>query len=290
MTCKRHDWKYHLFTCSPNVAIRKSEGRGLGLFAKRGFEVGDKITSEDPIFTYSSNKPSDEVCEAVNELDATSRRVITSLTCAHDEPHKLWGKLRTNAIPLGAGSTTAGIFPLACRANHQCFPNAEFVWRKDLQKELLFAIRPIQEGEEITVAYLGPQYISRAKRIDSLKRSFNFVCDCERCVDTTESNDDQLQYIGWLVTMLPLVTQFDSTRALEMAELTLCKLCEENVQSPVECYKLHVQAFNAACALDATERMRYHLRCAWKCAKQARGADSELAGQIAGELASYGFI
>ena len=45
----------------------------------------------------------------------------------------------------------AGIFALSCRLNHACIPNARFVWREDLRKELVFAMRPIKEGEQITV-------------------------------------------------------------------------------------------------------------------------------------------
>lgn len=42
------------------------------------------------------------------------------------------------------------------------------------------ALRPIREGEEITISYLCP-WLSRSERLKELKRKYDFTCTCPAC-------------------------------------------------------------------------------------------------------------
>ena len=48
-----------------------------------------------------------------------------------------------------------GVFLKMSRFNHACKPNAEAFWNEDVGINDLIAIRSIQQGEEITISYLG---------------------------------------------------------------------------------------------------------------------------------------
>ena len=72
--------------------------------------------------------------------------------------------------------------------------NANYVWRADLKRELVFAIRSIAQGEQITVSYIGP-HMRAAQRQQRLQTKFGFTCVCSSCVNATEESDASLQEI-----------------------------------------------------------------------------------------------
>lgn len=57
-----------------------------------------------------------------------------------------------------------GLFLLACRLNHACngAENARYVWREDLKKMMVRAIRPIAKGGEVLVCYIELSMQGRA--------------------------------------------------------------------------------------------------------------------------------
>ena len=74
----------------------------------------------------------------------------------HDTDYKAQVALaitQTNGISIGAGGV--GVFPNVSRLNHGCSRafNAVYSWREKERKLVVYAIRPIKQGQEILTAY-----------------------------------------------------------------------------------------------------------------------------------------
>ncbi|OLP96981.1 Phospholipase B-like protein B [Symbiodinium microadriaticum] len=99
-----------------------------------------------------------------------------------------------------------GLYLQLARVNHSCRPNAivgepkaEFDAKRlpngikpaDPLKKALIAIRDIQQGEEITISYLGDDELLQPSHIrrEMLESSYGFNCTCHRCID---EDDDGL--------------------------------------------------------------------------------------------------
>ena len=81
------------------------------------------------------------------------------------------------------GSSTVmhlAIFPQAARLNHACSPNAMYYLDSDTLTHVVHATRDIEEGEEITVSYIGVMQGLESRR-RMLKEGFGFECGCGRC-------------------------------------------------------------------------------------------------------------
>ncbi|OAL46819.1 hypothetical protein IQ07DRAFT_545876, partial [Pyrenochaeta sp. DS3sAY3a] len=94
---------------------------------------------------------------------------------------------KTNALPCGPGSSIGGVYPTICFINHSCVPNCHNSWNSDAEHETIYAIRPIKEGEEITIPYNNSA--PSAARRASLKQSFGFSCKCSGC-DVTPAEQE----------------------------------------------------------------------------------------------------
>lgn len=89
------------------------------------------------------------------------------------------------------GNTTRiglGLFFWLHLANHSCHPNAFFSAKCDSAsdgkaKMTLYALRPVNIGEEICISYVDGHTLlaSRATRQRRLQHHFGFYCECERC-------------------------------------------------------------------------------------------------------------
>lgn len=84
------------------------------------------------------------------------------------------GIIRTNALPFGDHEEEGGIFLHACRINHACDNNAQKSWNENIKRYTVHALRDIDEGEEITIYYLGVVNSRRARQ-ESLERKFGLL-------------------------------------------------------------------------------------------------------------------
>ena len=107
-----------------NVESRPSPIAGFGLFAKREFTEGERIsrysgvtTSQPPSAASSGGK--------VYALEISPGRWLDG--SSEDNPSR--------------------------NANHACHPNAELIWHEEESEAWLTARRPIAAGEEITFDY-----------------------------------------------------------------------------------------------------------------------------------------
>ncbi|CAI7670331.1 uncharacterized protein N7487_011107 [Penicillium crustosum] len=87
----------------------------------------------------------------------------------------------------------AAVYPTAAIANHSCLPN--IIHKADDKGRMVFtASRDIFPGEECCISYFDlTQYTDLTSRREHLRKSFRFVCQCERCV-SEESAEESTEW------------------------------------------------------------------------------------------------
>lgn len=182
--------------------VRSVPGRGLGCFANSKLVKGTRILDEAPLVTVpkqTTNLQSMEM-SLLKQLKSLSRDQQYQFFSLHNA-HKgrcspVIGITKTNAIPFGSSGADGGVFIRAARINHSCHQNAQNVWNRNLNKLTIHAIRDIDEGEEITIAYVD-NFEPFETRQDCLEEAFGFKCSCELCfpVEESKKRDARLQEI-----------------------------------------------------------------------------------------------
>lgn len=134
-----------------------------------------------------------EACEAAS---ASTCSIIDALwpPGIGPDPKRLERLLQSwiyNSFDQGTdGGPEAGVMYLcASMLSHSCSPNA--AWHlDDANSYILHARVPIEEGEEITIPYLGPAdlCLPTPDRRAILSATKDFCCGCERCVATLDSS------------------------------------------------------------------------------------------------------
>jgi hypothetical protein len=269
------------------VQVKRAGERGFGVFARAAFEVGEELIREAAVIRMPNLPEEGGMAEAsalalFASLPELKQRLVMSLSDAHHAEPTVWGTMKTNAIPTNDTSMppSSGIFVLACRLNHSCKPNARYFWRQDLGRELVFAIRPIAAGEEVTVQYTQG-YLPRAERRLVLRAGFNFMCACVACVHASPESDARRRAIQVLIDRMPAVAQSDPQRALGMSERTLSLMEAEGADTPLDKGTIHYDAYQVACAMGNKRKMKEHLRHAWECMTLCEGKDSPRAAGYA---------
>ncbi|CAH0046640.1 unnamed protein product [Clonostachys solani] len=156
--------------------------KGIGLVALQDIPQGTLIIQEKPLLVARPGAPGTLeafLSSELKKLDKSSQRQFLSLHNNFPGKHPFAGIMKTNALPCGSRSEIGAVYPTICRINHSCLPNSQNTWNSDTKIETIFAIRPINCGEEITITYDqgGPSAVRRA----SLKQSFGFQCSCVVC-------------------------------------------------------------------------------------------------------------
>lgn len=174
-------------------------GKGKGLIATQPISPGTLLISEPPLFTTDSLTNAStierDLGKIVKSLPKESQRAFLSLHNNNPGAGEPFTNIvRSNGYPLGPTSDVGGIFPLVSRINHSCLPNAQHAFSTKLHRMLVHVVRPIAEGEEITLSYItgGP----KSERQKTLKQHFGFACQCNLCsLPSAEqkSSDDRLR-------------------------------------------------------------------------------------------------
>jgi len=88
--------------------------------------------------------------------------------------------IETNGI--AAGVRGVGVFPNVSRMNHGCSKafNAVYSWREKERRLVVYAIRPIKQGQEILTAYFDTRR-PRHERRAYLQEHYDFHCTCAVC-------------------------------------------------------------------------------------------------------------
>jgi hypothetical protein len=172
----------------PLYAFKDVPGKGKGLIATTKISRGTRILCEKPVITV----PQDQwdigrlrkiIYNQVNSLSKHQKHAFLSMRNIHaykSVEDQYLGIIRTNGLPIAVGGIESGIFLNACRINHACDNNAQKNWNESIQQHTVHALRDIDEGEEITIYYLGIDQ-NRSARQKSLREKFGFVCSCRPC-------------------------------------------------------------------------------------------------------------
>lgn len=181
--------------------IKSIAGKGKGIVAIQDITPGTLLLSEEPLITTECITSIDfdlaeyELETELKKLPMDSQKALRVLhnNYPDDEKHKLTGVMRSNGYPLGTDASVGGAFATISRINHSCVPNVVQHWNVLMEKEIVYAIRHITAGEEITTSYLigGPS----SERRTALKEYFGFDCGCVQCSQSPDSlkiSDDRL--------------------------------------------------------------------------------------------------
>jgi hypothetical protein len=186
------------------------------------------------------------LAKKLGTLPKDVQRQYLSLHNKSPGKHPFTNIFRTNALPCGVDSPVGAVYPTICRINHSCVPNSHHSWDANARHETIYAIRPIEAGEEITISYrnTGPSTERRAE----LKRDFNFDCDCRGCTlspTDLQKSDARRRKIGELDGAIgnPMKMMTKPTESLGNCRLLLRTLETE--------YDGHVEPHNARLYYDA---------------------------------------
>ena len=261
----------------------------MGVFARRAFAPGDMLVREKPLFINSSDgwqaARSQEEAEAmmasqvdikVPLLPEARRAAVMQLADVYSTQATPAGIARTNSIPVG---DDGALFALSARFNHSCSPSARWCWRPDLDGGclLIFAVRPIVAGEQITVAY-SKRFATREDRMRRLQEQFKFTCACPLCSGPLDPEADRrFVEIQRLIDAMPEACQGDHAEALDMSERTLQLLVEAGLDTPITMGPCHYEAYQLATSIGHKAKAKDHLQKAWQLTKLSDGEDSPLA-------------
>ncbi|KAK4031983.1 hypothetical protein C8A01DRAFT_51120 [Parachaetomium inaequale] len=194
-----------LTRASPITYIQDVPGKGVGLIATSKIPRGTRILAEEPVIVVSETVSTLEaikstVASQVDCLTKAQRQTFLSMPSIHpfrNSGEQYLGIVRTVGLPIDADGVSSGVFLEACRINHACDNNAQKSWNRKIKRHTVHALRDIDEGEEITIFYLG-QLTKRSERQRSLQANFGFTCTCRLCSlppKDSEESDKRLEEI-----------------------------------------------------------------------------------------------
>jgi len=197
--------KWHRWECKNLHALRTKPGQHQGYYEILDMEQTRLLAQV--LIMHEHNKLAGE--EWANFLTLANRwqhatpeeevlgraAVVCALLIAGQDPPsppsirlatQLMGIIKTNTLtlqnllaqsrerPLGSG-----LCPLLARLNHACLPNCFLV--QDGPALTLRARRPIAQGEELTISYVGDTALAFQDTQDRLWGSYRFQCACHYC-------------------------------------------------------------------------------------------------------------
>jgi hypothetical protein len=218
---------------SNKFIIKESPGKGFGLFASCKLKRGELILEEKPLFKVNYYQNQNETDKKISKLSPEAKKIFNELTDCHSPKSPTpYGIVQTNALPLGNYATQGGIFPLLSRINHSCLPNVHHNWNPYKEMETIYAIRDIEQEEEILTSYID-LYNDKDTRQQLLKSSFNFNCNCELCSIKDETkrrkSDIRRNILKQLDEEIPNTANIDPNLSLQKCQQILDILKQENL-------------------------------------------------------------
>jgi hypothetical protein len=144
--------------------------------------------SEAPLFTQELGLSEQSIALSLATKSKDEIRQFLELTnCHRGKMSPLLGVFHTNALPCGVNDSLfgsvaakAGIFLQGSRFNSSCVPNVNNFWNEEKQMIAFFAMKDINDGEELCITYAGSM-TPRAMRRAELQTKFGFECCCPAC-------------------------------------------------------------------------------------------------------------
>lgn len=276
---------------SPVYKIVPIPDAGLGVVATSFISRGDLILSESPILTVDS-----ALVDGIGGAEALIESSLRSLPKDEQQAflslHNVYGPelppflgvFKTNSIVLDVNATETGVFLECSRFNHSCVPNAMYSWNKT--KEVVYAIKDIEPGEQITVSYLG-QELSKGVRSDrqlKLFSSFGFECLCEACAkspDEIEASDRRRRNIARMEEIIRAgsLVMPNPAKVLEHCRRIL-DLWEEEGLDDISRYGVYYEAFRVCVTHGDLARASAFAALAVKVREDCEGEDAARADKL----------
>ncbi|KAJ7209592.1 hypothetical protein GGX14DRAFT_630897, partial [Mycena pura] len=270
---------------TPLYALELSSDKGMAMVARRKIQVGELIASERPLVVSRTNPAIAEdqnksgifYRAALSGLSAAARKSVLSLRNSFGpEREPILGILLTNCLPVtipGAPETQySGLFPVLCRANHDCSPNANFFFNTRSFTGQLHAVHSIAENEEITVLY-SELAAPRKERQAELLEHYKFLCECRTCslpLAQAEESDARRRAIGEMIPLMHRGVYADDLTVARIEEL-LAWAQEEGLHALYS--QLLVYGYGLATKLGLQDISRTWSRMAANAYKILNGAD-----------------
>ncbi|KAI1458850.1 SET domain-containing protein [Annulohypoxylon moriforme] len=170
------------------------EGKDIGLVATRTIKAGELIMARTPGLMVNENAihklgkktVSELLIRAVDDLPSQHREGLLNLSthsAASDYGNRIYKILQTNSFRTGyhdGDNPFYSLFAEVSRLNHDCRPNCAYYFdHLDFHQKVL-AVRDIEVGEELTIAYYDPVQIHSVRQ-EKLHKEWGFHCSCKRC-------------------------------------------------------------------------------------------------------------
>ncbi|KAH9827925.1 SET (Su(var)3-9, Enhancer-of-zeste, Trithorax) domain [Teratosphaeria destructans] len=208
------------FNTKNKIEVRATEDKGFATFATKFIAAGSCILKEHPLMVIKGGNFVSEVYPSYCQLDAAARAKFDRLHCFKRDIfeqtariHVLGGDKETTGDVeafiseqvrvmstfacnvFGMSGLGQGICYEASRFNHSCRPNAHHSYNPNLKKEVIYAIRDIQPGEEICLNYMGggASYQSNEERRERLFRDYGFYCTCPACMEPFDGQSNGMR-------------------------------------------------------------------------------------------------
>jgi hypothetical protein len=187
--------------------VRGTPSSGFGVFATVPLQKGQLVLRDQAAVLLSDafHRTPEVLRSAFDLLDPAIQQTINTLSSSFPAEEPPFGTYKTNchgfdlSVPGpdddsdgdGQYLPHSGLFPLACRTNHSCSPNATFSFNPAMLSLQIRTLSAVDAGEEITISYfpsqalLLPRHVRRANII----RSRNFICHCALCALPDEQSD-----------------------------------------------------------------------------------------------------
>lgn len=204
-TAHTEDHDLSLGGTAPRLEVRESDGKGYGLFAVDHVPAFTRILSDDALLSLAEGEDLPQLWEKYLSLPSELKHTFHKLSAPSDHLQKEAGlvaklvqrgyredeaaemarassRFQANAFKTGGGSRWLyALFPMVARINHSCTPNAHSHYRANSGAQVVYALRDIQPGEEIEIAYFDLTMPVHERRRRAT--SWDFQCQCPACCD-----------------------------------------------------------------------------------------------------------
>eukprot|EP00931_Biecheleriopsis_adriatica_P062108 TRINITY_DN37399_c0_g1_i1.p1 TRINITY_DN37399_c0_g1~~TRINITY_DN37399_c0_g1_i1.p1 ORF type:complete len:392 (+),score=98.98 TRINITY_DN37399_c0_g1_i1:59-1177(+) len=255
-------------------------GKGAGILAKHVIPVGSLIMLERPVILSDDEAKLDIL---LNSLTDDKKVDVLSLHSDYPEENDIVGIWRTNSIPCPRAGVTSdaqserGLFFQISRLNHSCSPNAMQSWVETTRQMQVRAVREIEAGEEICLAYIDPSY-TWATRQQDFRDNFGFVCKCPVCSLPEGSQERRIsdKNRGQMTALRgQLSLARDAKEGLRLIERLLQLYRQENLQMPIVTAQLAGHAFGMTFSAGNVEEAKEYARLAAENYSHIFGSEHE---------------
>lgn len=227
--------------------VKKSDGKGEGVFATQDIPAGTVIMHDHPIMSFYSTQrspTSKEIKKLFKGLSQEQQRKFLNLHEGHRPlSTKLLRIYKANTFEVDRGTV---ILLDASKLNHSCVPNVErtdTIPGKEGKDLWIVTVKPVAKGDEILIRYIGEfDFMTRQQRQKWLRLYYGFECTCPACSlvnDNTTHSDTRRRIINVLRSGIGGRKPMDLSVVDGLAELNSDTLCGPQLGEPLETLLSH---------------------------------------------------